>query len=402
MHGPWRASQRIKRLVAFWHLWIGVILGALWALQGLTGALLVFHRDFDRAGLTAMPGPPRPLDELVAKAARRFDREPEAIGLYYPDGSVLGVTFGDAGKGKQTVLVDAASGRILGLRERSPDSPVGGNFWRWVYNVHHSLLLGERGEWLLGTSGLSLLATAGSGVWLGWPRRGQWRAAFSAARWRTRVEKLFGWHRALGLASAVALALLAVSGAMMDFGKPLRAWAQQYGYQPSYRPKPGPLPKKLIGVDRALTLATTAIPDGAFTSASLPTPKSPVYQVRLLRPAEWRVWSGTSLVVVEAGSGRIRSVYDAASAPLVNRILDSAFPVHSGEVARLPGRILVLLAGLSLPALYLTGLWAWLRRRRRARGLESRPTMRSSSPSNGKFRAECLDAPEFMSLDDAI
>lgn len=372
MNQPWRASQRIKRVVVLLHLWLGLTLGALWAVQGLTGAILVFHREFDRAGLTAVHAPPRPLDELVARAARTQGGAPEAIGLYYPDGSILGVTFDDAAKGKRTVLMDAASGRIIGLRERTPRSPDGENFWRWVYNLHHSLLLGDRGEWLLGTSGLLLLAMASSGVWLGWPRRGQWRAAFSPQRWRTRVQKLFGWHRAMGLVCAAALALLAISGAMMDFGKPLRAWAQQYaGYQPPYKPKPGPLPERTIGAERALALAITALPDAALTSISLPSTKSPVYQVRLRRPGEWRTWSGTSLVAIEAENGRILATYDAASGPLANRILDSAFPVHSGEAAQLPGRVLVLLAGLSLPVLYLTGLWAWLRRRHRVRGLNA-------------------------------
>lgn len=372
MHWPWRASQRIKRVVVFLHLCLGLTLGALWALQGLTGALLVFHRDFDRAELSAVSGEPRLLDELMARAARTQGGVPEAIGLYYPDGSILGVTFSDAAKGKRTILMNAASGRVIGLRERTPASPDGGNFWRWVYNLHHSLLLGERGEWLLGTSGLLLLTMAGSGVWLGWPRRGQWRATFSLQRWRTRVQKLFGWHRAMGLACAAALALLAISGAMMDFGKPLRAWAQRYaGYQPPYKPQPGPLPERTIGADRALALAITALPNAAFTSISLPSAKSPVYQVRLRRPGEWRTWSGTSLVAIEAENGSILATYDAANGPMANRILDSAFPVHSGEAALLPGRVLVLLAGLSLPVLYLTGLWAWLRRRHRARGLNA-------------------------------
>lgn len=385
MDRTWRASQRIKRLVVHIHLWLGLTVGAVWAVQGLTGALLVFHRDLDRSALSTTFGRSRSLDDLVVKAGRALGTRPGSIGLYYHDGSVLGVTFSDPGAGKRTVLIDAASGRILGVRERTPVSPDGRNFWRWVYNVHHSFLLGERGEWLLGTSGLLLLTMAGSGVWLGWPRRGQWRAAFSAGRWRTRVQKLFGLHRAIGLVAAIALALLAVSGAMMDFSKPLRAWAQRHaGYQPPFRPKPVPLLKKTIGADRALALAINALPDSSLTSVSLPTPKSPVYQVRLRRPGEWRIWSGSSFVLIEAGSGRILSTYDAANGPLANRILDSAFPVHSGEAAGLPGRILVALAGLSLPLLYATGLWAWLRRRRINKSIKA---CEASNPINTGFAA---------------
>ncbi|HEY6870504.1 MAG TPA: PepSY-associated TM helix domain-containing protein [Novosphingobium sp.] len=349
------------------HLWLGWVLGGVWALQGLTGAILVFHRDLDRAGLHATSGPARSLDDLVATAARAQGGRPIAIGLYYPEPSVLGVTFDRPAQGKRTVLVDAATGRPLGLRERSPASPTGENIWRWVYNVHHSLLLGQRGEWLLGASGLLLLTMAGSGVWLGWPRAGQWRAAFAARRWRTRLQKAFGWHRAVGLCAATALALSAVSGAIMDFGKPLRLWAERHaGYVSPYKPEPGPVPLRPIGADRALALATRALPAASLTSISLPTPASPVYLVRLRHSEEWRTWSGTSLVVVEAETGKILSTYDAAHGPLANRIIDSAFPLHSGELAGLPGRILVMLGGLALPVLYLTGLWAWFRRRHHA------------------------------------
>lgn len=365
MQSSWRLRHRVKRVVVLAHLWLGLTLGFLWALQGFTGAALVFHRDLDRAAFAPTAGASRSLDELLEEAGRAMRAQPESIGLYYPDGSILGVTFPEPRKGKRTVLVDAASGTVLGMRQRTPTSLADGNLWRWVYNLHHALLLGERGEWLLGASGIVLVITAISGVYLAWPRRGQWRAAFAARRWRSRLQKLFGWHRAVGLAAAIAVILLAVSGAIMDFGKPLRAWAEDHaGYHPPYKPKPGSLPGRLVGAERARVLALARFPDAAFTSVTLPSKRNPVYQVRLRRPGEWRKWSGTSLVVLDAGSGRILAAYDAANAPIANQIIDGAFAVHSGEIAALAGRILTAAAGLSLPLLYLTGFWAWLRKRR--------------------------------------
>ncbi|MDQ3144346.1 MAG: PepSY domain-containing protein, partial [Pseudomonadota bacterium] len=91
---------------------------------------------------------------------------------------------------------------------------------------------------------------------------------------------------------------------------------------------------------------------------------APVYAVRLRQPDEIRVWSGVTTVTLDAATGRALHVYDAASAPLSNRLADAAFSVHSAEIAGLFGRLLLMLAGLSLPALYVTGLWAWWRRRR--------------------------------------
>jgi uncharacterized iron-regulated membrane protein len=40
------------------------------------------------------------------------------------------------------------------------------------------------------------------------------------------------------------------------------------------------------------------------------------------------------------------------------------FPLHNGEAFGLGGRLIILLSGLSLPGLYVTGLFIWWRKRR--------------------------------------
>ncbi|WP_375293490.1 PepSY domain-containing protein [Novosphingobium sp. G106] len=60
------------------------------------------------------------------------------------------------------------------------------------------------------------------------------------------------------------------------------------------------------------------------------------------------------------------------------------FLCTAGEAAGLPGRILVALAGLSLPLLYATGLWAWLRRRRINKSIKA---CEASNPINTGFAA---------------
>ena len=151
----------------------------------------------------------------------------------------------------------------------------------------------------------------------------------------------------------------------MAFGKQFREIAPQFiSYRAPYDIASGPLPKDTIGADAAVQFASISLPHAEFVSLSLPLERLPVYQVRVRMPGEWRTWSGTSVVTVDAANGQVLDVYDASDAPLANKILESAFAVHSGEVAGLVGRILTMLAGLSLPTLYVTGVWAWLRKRR--------------------------------------
>ncbi|CAA9536468.1 MAG: hypothetical protein AVDCRST_MAG91-3426, partial [uncultured Sphingomonadaceae bacterium] len=44
---PRRVSTggRGRRVLVQLHLWLGLVVGGVWALQGLTGAMLVFHRE---------------------------------------------------------------------------------------------------------------------------------------------------------------------------------------------------------------------------------------------------------------------------------------------------------------------------------------------------------------------
>ena len=95
-------------------------------------------------------------------------------------------------------------------------------------------------------------------------------------------------------------------------------------------------------------------------------PAAPVYAVRLRQADEVRVWSGVTTVSLDPASGRILDVYDPLAAPLSNRLADAAFSVHSAEIGGIAGRVGLMLVGLTLPALYVTGILAWWKKRRRS------------------------------------
>lgn len=366
-----RRSMRLRRILSAAHLVLGLTLGLVWALQGLTGAMLVFHREFDRVVTGAwqangsVSAAEVPLDRTLAMAREKLSGPPESIGVIDGDSSLLTVNYVDPTGNRRGLIIDAANGKILQERNWRPQSPADGNFTRWIYDLHHHLLLGEVGGMLLGLSGLILVLSACWGTYLAWPRRKQWKQAFAVSRWRTRRQRIWGWHRATGLIAGIALIIVALSGASMDFGKQLRAFSSAYlPYRKPFGPTLVQVAEVPIAPQRALEIAREQLPKAAFVALSLPTEKSPVYRVRLRQPGEWRSWSGTSVVTIDPANGEMLDVYDAAAAPWTNRILESAFAIHSGEAAGLGGRLLVMLAGIALPLLYATGLWTWIRRRR--------------------------------------
>ncbi|MDQ3074850.1 MAG: PepSY domain-containing protein [Pseudomonadota bacterium] len=355
-----------KALVQF-HLWLGLVVGLLWALQGLTGAALVFHREMDRWAVGAVvAGPAVSLDRIVAATETRMGSEVTTVGIADRPGDILNVTFVDGGP--RQLQVEAATGRPIRLRSNDPGTPFDGSAWRWVYVLHESLLLHDRGETLIGVSGLLLFTSLLTGLWLGFPKHGQWRKAFGWSGWKSVRAKLFGWHRLAGICAGSLLLVTLPGGIWMIFANDLRPkLAAVAAHEMPFKPTPVDQLGQLIGPDQALARARTQFPGAAFVRLTLPTPASPVYAVRLRQPDETRVWSGVTLITIDAASGRTLHIYDAVRAPLSNRLADAAFSIHSGEIAGLLGRILVMFAGLSLPALYVTGVWAWWRKRSRKR-----------------------------------
>lgn len=369
-----------RKLTAF-HLWLGITIGLLWALQGLGGALLAFHRDMQRLeGPAVSTGPMAPLDRIADQAGKASQRPIERIGVADERGDLLVAEYRDQDGARRAKLVDAARGETVGDRDLEPGSPFGSNFWGWLYHFHEALGGGRALELVVGVSGLFLLTALVVGLWVGWPRRGAWRAAFAAARWRTRDQKLYGWHRALGLAAGLPLLIAASTGIYLIFASDLRPLiAQVVPHSPPYSVDSAAAPAGSgdIGPQAAYHRAQALFPSAAFVSVTMPTARSPAYTVRLRQPEELRSWSGVTSVTIDK-SGRVLAQYDAVSAPLSNRIGDAIFAIHSGEIFGTIGRFLVLLLGLALPTLYAMGIWVWLRRakRRRARKQPKTAAMR--------------------------
>lgn len=362
----------LRRFLVQAHLWLGLTLGLVWALQGLTGALLVFHREIQRAGVDAAPGAMAPIDRIVAAAAARARAPVTMLSVADGEGSVLLARTRGPGEGHE-VKIAAATARVI-------DDHAGMDGWRTLYELHEALLLHDRGKTLIGASGLVLVSAALTGLWLGWPRRGSWRQAFAPGAWRTKRQRLYGWHRMAGLMVAAALVLVPLAGATMALGSSLRPWLARHA---GYRMPPklaGPVPTVMVPAGVALQAARARFPEASFVRLTFPSARLPAYVVRLRQPGEVRTWSGTTSVTVDPADGRVIATYDALDAPLANRLFDAAFPVHSGEVAGLAGRILVMLAGLALPTLYVTGLLAWWRKRRIRRRTSAPPSWPGSAP----------------------
>ena len=359
--------MRARSTLVTIHLWLGLTLGFFWALQGLTGALLVFNRDAERWSLhETASGPVLPLDAIFAGAARQAKAPVNRLETLGPSRTLFAAYFDDPQGHQRIAVIDGRSGRVRDWRDPETLAPSGGSSWRWLLRLHEALLMGDRGGALVGASGLVLLSSLTLGAVLGWPRAGAWPAAVRASRWRSVRQRLFGWHRLAGIVLLAPLAVGAATGAYLALAPEIRPVLMAHaGYRAPFKPPAVKTkPARRISAQQALDAARAAYPGAVLVRATLPSAKSFAYTFRLLQPAEPRRWAGTTTVAVDPVSGRILDTYDALRGPLANQITDDLYPVHTGEIGGVALRLLSLLAGLSLPTLYVTGVWAWLHRRR--------------------------------------
>jgi uncharacterized iron-regulated membrane protein len=351
------------------HVWLGISVGFFWALQGLTGALLAFNRDiqgaFYSSGAPAAVQPMLPLDIIFSRASARAGAPVTKLEAFGARRHLLLAYYDDPARGgERTLIVDDRSGRALDDRSTGELIPHGSGFWPWLLGFHEALLGGDRGQYVVGASGLLLLLTLGIGFWNGVPAQGRIGAAFRISRWRTLLQRFLGWHRMLGLILGIPLMMTVLCGIYLAYAPTIRPVLTAEGwYIPMYKAKPlAEAPRPLITTEQAWETALARFPASQLVRAVRPSAKSPVYFFRLLAPGEWRRWAGTSWVAVNPRTGAIVASYDAVNGPWANWITDNLYTIHTGEAGGLLARILVLFEGLLLPTLFVTGFVTWRRR----------------------------------------
>ena len=367
-------NHRLRRLWVITHRWLGLTVGLLFVIIGLTGSLLVFHHSIDellnpQLLLTAESDAPRSADEVL-EAAKLSVTDP-GLQLFFadPPRSTAGVwtvwfrNTEDQEAGFTQVYVDPSTARVTGQR-------VWGEYlMTWLYSLHYKLLSGRSGEIIVGLSGLILMLSVASGIYLWWPLwRHSWRAAF-AIRSGRRFQ--YDLHKSTGIIAAVLLLVISFSGVYMIFPawiRPCVLAVLDDGQPRSENKKPTPVTAgRRIDVSRATAIAQYVFPDAEFKRVKLPSQPKDSFEVRLRQPGEVRKSSGNSRVWIDQFSGEVLSVRDWNQRSAADAFFAWQFPLHNGEAFGLVGRWIVFVSGLMPAVLYVTGLLVWWRRRRARR-----------------------------------
>lgn len=356
----------------FWlnlHLYIGLVGGALFVLTSLTGSLLVFYKTIDEQlnpdQLIRTAGSDQSLSDIVAgaRAVHPDWSPPDTVIFPLHERDSFHVWFKEPASPMidarwHVVAVDPSTARALS------DRRWGAFFVSFIYELHQELLLGKPGEVFVGILSLFLLLSIGTGLYLWWPAPGKIRRALSFQSGGSPIRRQYDVHKLGGLAGALLLTLLAVTGFYLEFPEIVTSvvrWVSPVR-DASTDPQPQSEPAaSSIGIppERAVAIARTTLPDAQPMWIGLPQHARDSYSVGLRQPEEVRQAGGQSEVWIDQYTGAVLRVTDWRQFTAGETLLSWLFPLHNGEAFGLGGRWMIFGAGFTPLLLYVTALRMW-------------------------------------------
>ncbi len=369
---------------AFWvevHLWLGLTLGVVGVLIGITGSILVYDHAID-----AWLNPQRyavsgaqvvlPYGEYLERAAQALEGRARPVNVRLPVEENLPVVVlarDREGAGFTRVFLDPPTGRVL-------DAAPGGGFIGWVHRFHENLTLREyMGREIVGLVGFAMLISSLSGIYLWWPGRGRFREALV---FRPGVAPSRNLHYFFGFYGSLVLALLSFTGiflAYQDGGRVVvRIFTPVSDPPRNIQTSPAPREGMQLTLEEAIDKALSLYPGAALTGFSLPAGPRGVYRVSVKEEGS-AVPVNNTLVFINPSSGEVLRRIDSSTRTAGDRFLVMQRLLHAGDALGEAGRAVIFFVGL-LPMLFVvTGTMMWLKQRRRLWTFESRQTAQAAS-----------------------
>lgn len=417
-----------RRTFRYWlqqlHLWIGLILLLPLVVMGVTGAVLVYGHDIEH--LLGQGEPPakavgewRSPGELI-EAARTASKdptrvpiavrwpmdvgEPAAVRLSRPGmaserpqfrGSQQGQAGGQQGgqgqvqgrvptqspfAGSLQVLIDPVSLQVLETQQAMT------GWLRFFHDLHgHLFISGGLGRELVGWLGVALLVLGCSGLYLWWPRPGQWKAAFIVRRTAKGLRFNRELHGAMGIWSLVLFLLVNFTGVYLAFPQQISAavntvWPgrdmRAAMFQARVEPMRGVQP---MSVDEAVELARSKVPEGRFLNAFLSIRPDQAMRIGLIR-ADHIEGAPIVTVIIDPFRKSVVDVFDPQTMTTGERIVAWQRALHYGIGLGGGYKFLVFVSGVIIPLFAVTGflMW-WLKRRNRRAGERAKAAIQAGA-----------------------
>jgi uncharacterized iron-regulated membrane protein len=353
------------------HLWCAFAGGFVAVALGVSGTVLVFREEIERALYEPRVAPSTVRGSVSTAAARASALHPDrrlALAILPVAGDapyefVLQIRGARSLEeaDQLSVYVDPSSGTVISERRRR-DSFI----WT-LRDLHFALFSGVPGLTADGIFGGLLAVMSLTGLVL-WAARTsgrihvQWQASWRRITWDL--------HQLVGAGACLVLVLTGLTGVYYAFRGPVTAVILAATLSPPLERPPTIAPsegKRPLDLDALVAgLASLAAPRAVAVVRFPASPAQP-YTVTTHGPDEVgeSVESGPS-ALVDPSSGRVLRWTHTADDSRGLRLLGLIEPLHYGTIGGLPTRLVWAIGGLTPAFLVVSGAVMWWNRRRRS------------------------------------
>lgn len=389
--------SHVRRFFGLLHRWFGLSTAVFLFVSGLTGAIISFDHELDallnpdfstaRSGAAALVIPAIELADRIERA------DPRVRVTYLPlvtePGHALQVFVGprpDPETGKLHELpfnqlgLDPATGEIQDTREWGAVSLSRKNVLSFLYKLHYTMHIPDAFGLPLGGLFMGLVAIVWTldcfvSLYISFPNLKLWRRSFHFS-WREGGRRLlFDVHRSGGVWLWSLLLVLAVTAISMNLGnevmRPVVSLFSTLTPDPFASRTPNseedPI-EPLVGRSEIVRLATAeaaargweAPAGGLFYS-----PDFGLYGVGFFTAENDHGDGslGNPWLYFDGKDGTLAGSDVPGEGSAGDLFLQAQFPVHSGRLFGLPGRLLVSAMGLAVAVFSATGVVLWARKR---------------------------------------
>lgn len=379
-----KVNFSIKKVLATIHLWIGVTFSIPFVLLGLSGSVQMIHHlpeRFDPAS-----APQRPIAEIIDAARPAAPEGARLAGYDAPGkpGQNATVRFavprdGDAparpgppGAGQIRVTVNPAD--LSAEQVQAPARPGGMSFDRMMHDLHGRLLIpGGSGRQIVGWLGVFMTFLGLSGMVMWWPRKSQWKQAFTFSFGKSGLKTNRDMHGAVGIWGWAVFVLVCISGVYICFPVAINSMVNA---SPAIREARQPRPITVVPVegqeplsaDAAVDLARDVVPGGIVRQIQFPPRPDQPYRIQFSRAGDYN-GVPQAVVILDQWKQSVIELRDPQTNYATrDKWLAWQRQFHAGNGLGWWWWTLVFLSGF-LPLLFvITGvsMW-WLKRRNRLR-----------------------------------
>jgi len=398
------------------HRWFGVATALFLFVAGLTGAIIAWDHELDAVlnpsfyrARTAGPA----LSSL--ELANRVEAADPRLQVTYlplevePGQALQMMVLPRTDPATQRpypldfnqIAVDPVTGKIQGRREWGAVSLARLNLIPFIYKLHYTLQLPfmggfDVGTWLMGIVGIVWLFDSAIALCLSFPSFKAWRKSFAFRLKRGGYALTFDLHRSGGVWIWGVLMIVALTSISMNLSsqvvRPIVSRLSALSPDPINNPEILRAPQpgdRVLSRERIVEIAREAgkdrhlatPPGGLYYAGFLHT-----YGVGFYTPGNdhgdiglgnpWMYWdavTGKPLAAQIPGKGTAGDIF-----------MQVQFPLHSGRILGLGGRILISATGIAVAVLSITGLLIWLKKlNARRRSAHNANLARNPDEANG-------------------